>query len=85
MNHSLREALRPAGRLAVVDFAPGWFLSTFVPVRNAPSDRGGHGVPSFIVVRELEAAGFVLERCIQPWRGRTYCLLFRRGGDEAHE
>jgi SAM-dependent methyltransferase len=81
MNASLRDTLRAGGRLAVVDFAPTWFLSTFFPVKGVPSDRGGHGIPPSIVVNELEAAGFSLESRIEPWQGGTYCLMFRKRAD----
>jgi ubiquinone/menaquinone biosynthesis C-methylase UbiE len=75
---SLRKALRPSGRLAIIDFRPGWFLSTFVPVKGVPSNRGGHGVPPEVVIDELKFAGFVPEQRIENWNGRKYCLTFRR-------
>jgi ubiquinone/menaquinone biosynthesis C-methylase UbiE len=78
MNVSLRDALRRNGRLVVIDFAPAWFLSTFCPVEHAPANRGGHGVAAGQVIDELRAAGFSLAQRIQPWRGRMYCLVFRR-------
>ena len=77
---SLHQALRPGGRLAVVDFSPGWFLSTFFRVRGVPANRGGHGVPPDVVIAELEAAGFMLERRIDRWDGRLYCLVFEKPG-----
>jgi predicted methyltransferase len=77
-NASLYQALRPGGRLAVVDFPPGWFLSTFFRVKGVPANRGGHGVPSDVVIAELETAGFSLERRINKWDGRLYCLVFQK-------
>ena len=77
-NASLLEAIRPGGTLAIIDFEPSWFLSTFFPVTGAPSDRGGHGVPPDVVVRELTQAGFVLVKRIEDWPGGQYCLVFQK-------
>jgi SAM-dependent methyltransferase len=77
-NASLYRALRPDGRLAVVDFAPEWFLSTFFQVKGVPSNRGGHGILPELVIKELEMAGFSLERRIDNWDGRSYCLVFQK-------
>jgi predicted methyltransferase len=77
-NASLHQALRPGGRLAVVDFPPGWFLSTFFRVKGVPANRGGHGVSPDMVIEELETAGFSLERRIDKWGGRQYCLVFQK-------
>jgi SAM-dependent methyltransferase len=75
---SLRDALRPDGRLAIIDFEPSWFLSRFFPVHDAPADRGGHGVAPALAVRELEQAGFRLIERVQDWAGGQYCLVFRK-------
>src|SRR5262249_20602197 len=72
-NASLYQALRPGGRLAVVDFPAGWFLSTFFQVKGVPANRGGHGVPADVTIKELEAAGLILERRLDKWHGRSYC------------
>jgi SAM-dependent methyltransferase len=77
-NLSLYQALRSGGRLAVVDFPPGWFLSTFFRVKGVPANRGGHGVAPDVVITELETAGFSLERRIDKWDGRLYCLVFQK-------
>ena len=77
-NASLHQALRPRGRLAVVDFPSGWFLSTFFRVQGVPANRGGHGVPPESVIEELEAAGFSLEQRIDKWDGGGYCLVFQK-------
>jgi SAM-dependent methyltransferase len=77
-NASLHEALRPGGRFAVVDFPPGWFLSTFFRVKDVPANRRGHGVPPEVVIAELETAGFRLERRIDKWDGQSYCLVFQK-------
>lgn len=78
INESLHQAIRPGGRLAVIDFEPSWFLSRFFPVEDVPADRGGHGVTSEIVIEELEAAGFALEERIEDWGFGTFAVVFRR-------
>ena len=75
---SLRNALRPGGRVAIIDFEPSWFLSTFFPVRGVPANRGGHGVPSSVAISELEQAGFTLIDRVDNWTGGQYCLVFRK-------
>ena len=75
---SLRGALRSNGRLAIVDFAPSWFLSTFFPVRDVPANRGGHGVPAAIAIDELQQAGFRLIDRSDDWAGNQYCLVFQK-------
>lgn len=77
-NASLRSALRPGGRLAIIDFEPSWFLSTFFPVRGVPANRGGHGVAPAVAIGELEQAGFTLVDRIHDWTGGQYCLVFRK-------
>jgi SAM-dependent methyltransferase len=79
-NRSLRDALQPHGRLAVIDFAPSWFLSTFFPVRGVDASRGGHGVPPAVVITELRQAGFQLIDRIDEWTGGQYCLVFQNPG-----
>ena len=78
-NRSLAEALRPHGRLAIIDFEPSWLLSVFFPVRDVPSNRGGHGVPPAVVIAELERAGLTLIERHDDWPGGQYCLAFQKG------
>jgi SAM-dependent methyltransferase len=74
---SLRRAVRPGGRLAVIDFEPGalWFL------RGRPSEaserRTGHGVGMADTVVELKAAGFAVEREIPDWSGPLWMVMLR--------
>jgi ubiquinone/menaquinone biosynthesis C-methylase UbiE len=75
---SLHEALRPSARLAIVDFEPSWFLSTFFRVDDVPANRGGHGIPPDVVVEEVERAGFRLIERIDGWTSGQYCLVFER-------
>ena len=78
-NRSLREALRAHGRLAIIDFEPSWFLSTFFPVRGVPANRGGHGVPPAVVVTEVQQAGLKLAEAVNDWTTGRYCLVFKNG------
>ena len=50
---SFAASLKPGGRLAVIDFPPR--PNTEVPA-GVPANRGGHGVPSEVVQREVGAA-----------------------------
>ena len=54
---SILAALKPGGRFLVVDFPPSFWLSLWTP-DGIPADRGGHGIPLDVLVREVEGAGF---------------------------
>ena len=76
---SLAAALKPGGRLAVIDFPPR--PNSEVP-SGVPADRLGHGVPSAVVEREV---GVVLThvRTISNWNADSqpaslYLVLFRK-------
>jgi ubiquinone/menaquinone biosynthesis C-methylase UbiE len=77
INADIFRALRPGGRLLIIDFEPGGIMNWIG--RPETADRhGGHGTPKETVVREVTAAGFQLMRGPEPWRGRVYAVLFRR-------
>jgi len=78
MDASLLRSLRPSGLLAVIDFAPRKSLTESDPVKGVPSNRGGHGIPKKILVEELTAAGFKLEKSFDDWPEDGYCVLFRK-------
>lgn len=76
MRASLMNALRPGGRIAVVDVPPQrhWRRLEGVP------DRGGHGIEADDLVAEMTAAGFVLLARDDDWPAErdAYCLVFER-------
>lgn len=74
MLNSLKRAIRPNGRVVIIDFKPG----RLDPVPGVPENRGGHGVDPELVIKEMTAAGFALKERIDSWDGRDdrYCLAF---------
>ena len=76
---SLAAALKPGGRLAVIDFPPR--PNSEVP-SGVPPDRLGHGVPSGVVEREVGAL-LTHVRTIPNWNANSqpaslYLVLFRK-------
>jgi precorrin-6B methylase 2 len=76
---SFAAALKPGGRLAVVDFPPR--PNSEVPA-GVRADRGGHGVPPEIVVKEVGAA-LTHVRTIPAWSPKSepanlFLVLFRK-------
>jgi precorrin-6B methylase 2 len=65
-NKSLVAALKPGGRLAVIDFEDRKGGPSQVP-KGVPANRGGHGIPPGIVVDELKAAGLTHVRTTEKW------------------
>jgi ubiquinone/menaquinone biosynthesis C-methylase UbiE len=77
INADIFRAIRPGGRLVIIDFEPGGIMNWIG--RPETADRhGGHGTPKETLVSEVTAAGFQLLRGPERWRGRTYAVLFRR-------
>lgn len=78
-NKSLLAALKPGGRLAVIDFVPD--RGSRLPAGVA-ENRGGHGVPIAIVEEELKAAGFTHVRTMAKFpeddKYPLFLVLFRK-------
>lgn len=75
INADLFRAIRPRGRLLVIDFEPGGVMDRF---GDSSKRHGGHGTPRETVVNEVTQAGFELVRGPEPWRGDLYAVLFKR-------
>jgi len=60
------KAIRPGGRVAIIDFAPGalWL------------HRRDHGIPAEKVIQAFRQVGLSLTQRIDDWGGGTYFLLF---------
>jgi SAM-dependent methyltransferase len=63
-NRSLASALKPGGRLAIIDSIPARGSKLPAGVRE---NRGGHGVPVDIVINEIKAAGLNHVKTIEKW------------------
>lgn len=70
---NLVRSLKPGARLAIIDFAPNDHSD---PVPGVPKNRGGHGVPQKIMIDELTSTGLKLEKTIDKWEDRDYCVIF---------
>ena len=67
INQSIYSALRPGGRMVVIDFiSPRWLFWM------------RHGIAADVVTGQVAAAGFNLERRIDRWSPIDYCLMFRK-------
>ena len=78
MDASLYKSVKPGGLLAIIDFPPRSWLTLSDPVKGVPANRGGHGIPQKIIIEELRAAGFVVEKIYNTWPNDDYCVLFRK-------
>ena len=80
MRASLRRALRPGGRLAVIDLRPqDWGDLPRVP------NRGGHGIREEDLVAEMTSDGFEVVARYEEWADShvRYCVVFRRADGPA--
>ena len=72
---SLRKAVRPGGRLGIIDFPPGALWWPFGRPSEASERRSGHGVALAAARTELTAAGFQVEREIPDWSGPMWLIV----------
>ena len=77
---SLLAALKPGGRLAIMDFPPD--PGSAVPA-GVPSDRGGHGITASMIVSEVTGAGFRHLTTMPQWppdnaRDRLFFVMFEK-------
>ena len=80
---SLAAALKPGGRLAVIDFPPR--PDSDVPT-GVPANRGGHGVPPDVVIAEVTAAGLTRLSTNTAWSAGSqpaslFLVLFQKPGN----
>jgi predicted methyltransferase len=66
-NATLWAALRPDGRLAIIDFDQG-----------TQEYQGGHGIARTRLVEIMTASGFEVAQTVEDWSGHAYCVIFRR-------
>jgi SAM-dependent methyltransferase len=76
MRESLRNALRPGGVIAIIEFEPRGSL----PEVSGVPDRGGHGIAAETLIDEMSSDGFEIVERYETWgeRGDRYCVVFRR-------
>ncbi len=83
ITRGLAAALKPGGRLAVIDFPPR--PESDVPA-GVPANRGGHGVPPDVVIAEVTAAGLTHVSTNTAWSAGSqpaslFLVLFQKPGN----
>jgi ubiquinone/menaquinone biosynthesis C-methylase UbiE len=73
---SVARALKPGGRVGVLEFEPGWIANWSTPA-GVP-DRGGHGVPKRLLPAEMAAHGFQSTSPLEDFDSELYLGVFRR-------
>jgi precorrin-6B methylase 2 len=76
MRRSLWSALKPGGRVVVVEVPPhaSWRKLDGVP------ERGGHGIPAPELIADMRKEGFTVVEHHEEWPGEddSYCVVFQR-------
>jgi ubiquinone/menaquinone biosynthesis C-methylase UbiE len=72
-DRNLVRSLKPGAQLAVIDFPPS---PNSELVEGVPKNRGGHGIPQKVMVEELTSTGLRVEKVIDDWSERDYCVIF---------
>ena len=72
---SLYRSVKPGGLLAVIDEEPK--PGSSIP-EGVPKNRGGHGMPKKLLVKELTSVGFQVAKTLKHWPNDSYCIVFRR-------
>jgi len=85
---SIFRALRPGGKLVIVDFRPSLWLKPWTP-KGIPANRGGHGIPPNVLEDELTRSGFKVLQTYDPWGHSwflgNYCVVFTKPGSVDHD
>ena len=76
MRGSLWRALKPGGRVLVVEVPPH---SSWRKLEGVP-ERGGHGIPARELIADMRSAGFTVLAQLEEWPGEddSYCVVFQR-------
>ncbi len=77
-DRNLVRSLKPGGQLAVIDFPPS---PNSELVEGVPKNWGGHGIPEKVMVEELTSVGLQVEKVINDWSQRNYCVIFMKRQD----